>query len=137
MKMDDSLIQRVVTMVNYTKSLETRIQKLQKPQDTSPFIYQMKIPLAFPTFNYLRLTSENVKVNDIIHCKSGGDTIFCQVTKINPTGINVDDLEMKMIKNHIGFHRITKVNTPHNGSLGYTRKIFILNRTELTPLIST
>ena len=124
--MDDSLLQRVVTMVKYTKSLENRLQ------DTSP-VCQMKVPFAFPTLEYLRLKPENVKMNDIIHCKSGGEITFCQVSKINPTGINVNDLEMKLTKNHIEFHRIAKVNMSHKGSLGYTRKMFIMDQNELTP----
>ena len=123
--MGDTLLQRVVTMVNYTKSLEDQLK------DTSP-VCQMKASFAFPTLQYIRLKPENVKVNDIIHCKSGGEIIFCQVSKVKSTGINVNDLEMRLTKNYIGFHRITKVNMPHKGSLGYTRKMFIMDQNELT-----
>ena len=77
------------------------------------------------------MTYENVAVDDIIHCKSGGTTIYCQVTKLNPTGVNVEDLEMKLVENHIVFHRVTKESMPHKGTLGYTRKIFIMDRNEL------
>ena len=124
--MDSPLMKRIEGIVNYTKSLEHILQ------GTSDYVCQMKDVFKFPTMEYKRLTIDNVKLNDIIHCKSGGKTIFCKVTKINPTVINVDDLEMKLIDERIKFYKVNKQITLHKGTLGYTRRLFILNMNELS-----
>ena len=123
--MDTSLMKKVESIVNYTKSLEHRLHESQE------FVCQMKDDFKFPTMEYIRLTINNVKINDILHCKSGGKIIFCKVTKINNTVINVDDLEMKLIDNRIKFYKINKINTLHKGNLGYTRKLYIINMDEI------
>ena len=43
---------------------------------------------------------------------------------------NVDDLDMKMVGYRIKFFKKEQKNTCHKGTLGYTRKIFILNKGE-------
>ena len=96
--MDTPLMKKVESIVNYTKSLEHRLHELHESHE---FVCQMKTDFKFPTMEYIRLTIDNVKINDILHCKSGGKIIFCKVTKINNTVINVDDLEMKLIDNRI------------------------------------
>ena len=123
--MDTPLMKKVESIVNYTKSLEHRLH------ESPEFVCQMKDDLKFPTMEYIRLTIDNVNINDILHCKSGGKTIFCKVTKINNTVINVDDLEMKLVDNRIKFYKINKINTLHKGNLGYTRKLYIINMDEV------
>ena len=98
--MDTPLMKKVESIVNYTKSLEHRLH------ESHEFVCQMKDDFKFPTMEYIRLTIDNVNINDILHCKSGGKTIFCKVTKINNTVINVDDLEMKLVDNRIKFTQI-------------------------------
>ena len=97
----------------------------------SDYVCRAKEELQFPKLGNLRLRQDNVKVNDIIHCKSDGDTTFCQVTKVNRSGIKVDDLEIQWVNNHTEFHKVIK-DMPHKGSLVYTRKMFIMDRNELT-----
>ena len=126
--MDTPLMKKVESIVNYTKSLEHRLHELHESHE---FVCQMKTDFKFPTMEYIRLTIDNVKINDILHCKSGGKTIFCKVTKINNTVINVDDLEMKLVDNRIKFYKINKMNTLHKGNLGYTRKLYIINMNEI------
>ena len=123
--MDTPLMKKVESIVNYTKSLEHRLH------ESLEFVCQMKDDFKFPTMEYIRLTIDNVNINDILHCKSGGKTIFCKVTKINNTVINVDDLEMKLVDNRIKFYKINKINTLHKGNLGYTRKLYIINMNEI------
>lgn len=123
--MDTPLMKKVESIVNYTKSLEHRLHESRE------FVCQMKDDFKFPTMEYIRLTIDNVNINDILHCKSGGKTIFCKVTKINNTVINVDDLEMKLEDNRIKFYKINKINTLHKGNLGYTRKLYIINMDEI------
>lgn len=135
-----TLMGRIEGLVSYTKSLEDRLQSTSvtpsDPSDPSCPIYppstyvcKTKKSLSLPKLEYLRLKPENVKVNDIIHCKSAGETIFCRVTKINPSGVNVDDLEIRWVKNHTEFHHVVK-DMPHKGSLNYSRRMFILDQTE-------
>ena len=123
--MDTPLMKKVESIVNYTKSLEHILYESRE------FVCQMKYDFKFPTMEYIRLTIDNVTINDILHCKSGGKTIFCKVTKMNNTVINVDDLEMKLVDNRIKFYKINKINTLHKGNLGYTRKLYIINMDEI------
>jgi len=97
----------------------------------SDYVCRAKEELQFPKLGNLRLTHDNVKVNDILHCKSDGDTVFCQVTKVNRSGIKVDDLEIQWVNNHTEFHKVIK-DMPHKGTLGYTRRMFIMDGNELT-----
>ena len=123
------LLKRVESIVSYTKSLENQLY------DKHKCVYEMKEDFTFPSLNYERLTPHNVSVGDIIHCTSGGKTLFCRVTKINPTVINVDDLNMKLINFRIKFFLKDEKNILHKGTLGYTRKIFILNKDEWVYII--
>ena len=123
--MDNPLIKRVEALVNYTKFLEYQLSG----NDTQ-CVFEMKHDFTFPTMDYTRLTKDNVSVGDIIHCNSGGKTIFCIITQLNPTVINVDDLDMKMVDYRIKFFKKEQINALHKGSLGYTRKMFILTKDE-------
>lgn len=107
---------------------------LVQSDDTAPpstYVCRTKGELQFPKLENLRLRHDNVKVGDIIHCKSSGDTILCHVTKVNATGIKVDDLEIQWVNNHTEFHKVIK-ELPHKGTLGYSRRMFIIDRDELT-----
>ena len=112
--MDSPLMKKVEDIVTYTKSLELRLL------EPTNYVCQMKEEFKFPTMEYLRLAPNNVNINDVIHCKSGGKVIFCKVTGIVQSGISVDDLEMTLVDNRIKFHKINKLNTLHKGNLGYS-----------------
>ncbi len=128
LSVDNPLLQRIDTLVSYMRTLEDKLQT-SPIYPPSTYVCKTKKSLSLPKLEYLRLKPENVKVNDIIHCKSAGETIFCRVTKINPSGVNVDDLEIRWVKNHTEFHHVVK-DMPHKGSLNYSRRMFILDQTE-------
>jgi hypothetical protein len=97
----------------------------------SDYVCRVTEELQSPKPGDIRVTYDDVKVDDIITSKPDGDTIFCRVTKVNRTCIRVDDLEIQWVNNHTEFHKVIK-DMPHKGSLGYSRKMFIMDRNALT-----
>ena len=132
----DKLVSKIEKLVSYTAHLERVIyEPTHEPtydKISTTYVCRMIHIFQFPTLDNVRVTKDNVNVGDIIHCNSGGATIFCRITKCNPTVLNVDDLEMKLRDNFIYFYKTHKSNTLHKGTLGYTRKMFLLDPREFT-----
>ena len=140
----DKLVSKIEKLVSYTAHLERVVREpIQEPTQeqtqeptydkiSTTYVCRMLHIFQFPTLDNVRVTRDNVSVGDIIHCNSGGTTIFCRVTKCNPTVLNVDDLEMKLRDNFIYFYKTHKSDSLHKGTLGYTRKMFLLDPLEYT-----
>jgi hypothetical protein len=123
--MDATLIPRMEKLVECYK-------ELQYKSETKKIVAKMKDPFKFPKReNLLRMKQSNVKLNDIIFCKVNGKVLFCKVIKINPSSISVIDLELILSKDfHVEFYETREVNLTHKGTLGYSRKIHIIDSNE-------
>ena len=123
--MDITLIPRMEKLVECYKELKYK-------SENKKIVARMKDPFKFPKReNLLRMKKSNVKLNDIIFCKVNGELLFCKVIKINPSGISVIDLELILSKDfYIELYETRKVNLTHKGTLGYSRKIHIIDYNE-------